>query len=187
MPFNFKKLDNPDAILIEPRIFPDERGFFLETYKKTDFDAIGIDKPIMQINHSKSSKGVLRGLHYQKDPKVQGKFVSVVVGEVYDVIVDIRKGSPHYGQWLGVTLDSKKHHMLYVPEGFAHGFCVISEIAELIYYCTDVYSPEYERGLRWNDPSLGIKWPVQEPIIAERDASFPDLDKADINYTYEQK
>ena len=169
MPFTFKKLEIPDLIYIEPTIYQDGRGFFAELYKSTDFKTTGITKPFVQVNHSKSEKGVLRGLHYQISPKAQAKLVTVIAGEIFDVAVDIRRKSPTFRKWIGIKLDARKKNMLYVPEGFAHGFCVISKMAEIIYFCTEVYSPEYERGIIWNDPDLAIDWLVKKPKLAQRD------------------
>ena len=156
MPFNFTRLAIPDVILIEPRTFPDERGFFMESYKYSEFSAFGIKERFVQDNHSRSVKGVLRGLHYQKHPKAQGKLVRVVVGEIFDVAVDIRHGSPTYGQWVGEKLSAENKRMLYIPPGFAHGFCVLSEGAEVLYKTTEEYSPEHDAGIIWNDPKLSI-------------------------------
>ena len=175
MPFKFKHLTIPDVILIEPTVFPDERGFFMESYKYSEFAAFGISEAFVQDNHSRSTKGVLRGLHYQKPPKVQGKLVRVVVGEIFDVGVDIRKGSPTYGKWVGERLSAENKRMLYIPPGFAHGFCVLSEVAEVLYKATEEYAPEYDAGIRWNDPDIGIEWPIEHPILSEKDAGLPFL------------
>lgn len=184
MPFHSQRLDIPGVILIQPKIFPDDRGFFLEVYKSTDFKEYGIHKPLLQVNHSRSARGVLRGLHYQLNPVAQGKLVSVVEGAVFDVAVDIRKGSPCYGRWIGQTLDADKKNMLYIPEGFAHGFCVLSEFAQVIYYCTEIYAPEYERGILWNDPKLKIAWPVKNPVLSDKDSRLPPLGQAANNFVY---
>jgi len=173
-----------DIVLIEPEIFGDERGFFLEVIKKSVFESHGVNANIVQVNHSKSGKGVLRGLHYQINPSAQGKIVSVVAGEIFDVAVDIRKNSPTYGQWAGVRLSSNNRHMLYIPEGFAHGFCVTSDGAEVIYYCTGEYSPNDERGILWDDLTIGIKWPVSDPVISEKDRLWPKFESADNNFVY---
>jgi len=182
MPFNFTKLEIPEVILIEPKIFKDERGFFVEVYKSTDFFKAGIDKNVLQVNHSKSQKNVLRGLHYQKKPAAQAKFVTVVEGEIFDVAVDIRKKSPYYGRWVAAKLSSKNKNMLYIPEGFAHGFCVLSSIAQVIYYCTDVYDSKEERGIIWSDQQLKIRWPVRRPIVSKKDSLYPEFAKADNNF-----
>jgi dTDP-4-dehydrorhamnose 3,5-epimerase len=184
MPFSFKSLEIPEVILVEPKVFRDERGFFLETYKMPDFVASGIKGNFIQENHSRSTKAVLRGLHYQNPPFAQGKLVRVVRGEIFDVIVDIRKGCPTYGKWVGVILSEENKNMLYIPEGFAHGFCVLSEVAEVTYKATNVYSPESEAGIIWNDEELNIKWPIEKPILSERDARWPVLRKANNRFSY---
>jgi dTDP-4-dehydrorhamnose 3,5-epimerase len=187
MPFAFKRLSIPTVVLIEPRVFEDGRGFFMETYKMPDFVAAGIKGNFVQENHSRSSKGVLRGLHYQNPPFAQGKLVRVVRGEIFDVAVDIRKGSPTWGKWMGVILSEENKNILYVPADFAHGFCVLSEIAEVIYKTTNVYSAESEAGIIWNDEDLNIEWPVKEPILSERDGKLPPLRNADINFYYAEE
>ena len=158
MAFTFEKTRLPGVIVIQPQVFGDSRGYFMETFKKTDFAAAGIDKEFVQDNESSSSKGVLRGLHFQKD-HTQGKLVRVTKGEVFDVAVDVRPGSETYGQWSGVILNSEKKNLFYIPEGFAHGFLVLSDMAEFVYKCTDVYDPSSEGGIPWNDPSINIDWP----------------------------
>ncbi|MCC7211468.1 MAG: dTDP-4-dehydrorhamnose 3,5-epimerase [Candidatus Brocadia sp.] len=184
MPFSFKKLAIPEVLLIEPKVFPDARGIFAELYKYPDFFHGGITKQIVQINYSRSEKYVLRGLHYQKNPMAQGKIMRVLSGEIFDVAVDIRQGSPSYRKWVGEILSSEKMNMLYIPEGFAHGFCVLSEIAEICYQCTNTYSPEHERGILWNDPEVAIPWPLNNPILSEKDAHFPFLKDTDNNFIY---
>jgi dTDP-4-dehydrorhamnose 3,5-epimerase len=184
MPFEFTRLALPDVILIKSKIFEDERGFFLESYKYSDFTTIGISDHFEQDNHSRSSKGIVRGLHFQKDPEAQGKLVSCVNGEIFDVAVDIRRGSPTYGRWVSEILSAENKHLLYVPEGFAHGFCVLSDIADVIYKCTREYSPENDRGILWNDTTINIPWPVSDPILSKKDKQYPSLDKADNNYVY---
>jgi dTDP-4-dehydrorhamnose 3,5-epimerase len=173
MPFAFEKLSIPEIILIKPPIFSDERGFFVETYKYSEFAKAGITEYFLQDNHSRSAKSVLRGLHYQKDPRAQGKLVRCSKGIIFDVAVDIRKGSPTHGQWVGVELSEKNNHILYVPPGFAHGFLALSDPADVTYKCTVEYSPEHDTGLIWNDPGINIKWPRKNPIISERDTSHP--------------
>lgn len=185
MPFRFKRLEIPEAILIELEVFPDERGFFMETYRYSDFAAFGIKEHFVQDNHSRSKKGVLRGLHYQRPPRAQGKLVRVVVGEIFDVAVDIRKGSPWFGRWVGVTLSAENKRMLYIPPGFAHGFCVMSEEAEVVYKVTEEYSPEHDAGILWNDPEIGIRWPVKDPIVSFKDSRLPFLRKAGNDFVYE--
>ena len=173
--------------MIGPKVFEDERGFFMETYKAPDFVSAGIEGNFIQENHSRSSKGVLRGLHYQNRPFAQGKLVRVIRGEIFDVAVDIRKGSPTWGKWVGVILSGKNKNILYVPAGFAHGFCVLSEIAEVIYKTTDVYSAESEAGIIWSDKDLNIEWPVEEPILSGKDKKLPTLKNADIRFYYEEE
>lgn len=184
MSFTFKKLDIPDVLLIEPKLFPDARGYFAEIYKHSDFSEAGITRPIAQINYSKSDKNVLRGMHYQKDPKAQGKMMQVISGEIFDVAVDMRTGSPWHGKWIGEILSMNNHKILYIPEGFAHGFCVLSDTATITYYCTSGYSSGDERGFTWNDPQLKIDWPVKAPIVSERDLKFPLFRYADNNFVY---
>ncbi|NOY52620.1 MAG: dTDP-4-dehydrorhamnose 3,5-epimerase [Deltaproteobacteria bacterium] len=156
-------------LLIEPKVFGDDRGFFLETYEKKRYGEAGISDEFVQDNLSFSQHGVLRGLHYQK-PNSQGKLVYVLRGEVFDVAVDIRAGSPTFGQWYGVTLSSENRRQLWVPAGFAHGFCVTGEAALFAYKCTDYYAPQSEVTIRWDDPAIGIDWPVKDPVISEKDA-----------------
>ena len=187
MPFDFKRLGIPAVVLIEPKVFEDGRGFFMEIYKMPDFVAAGIKGDFVQENHSRSAKGVLRGLHYQNPPFAQGKLVRVVRGEIFDVTVDIRKGSPTWGKWVGVILSEENKNILYVPAGLAHGFCVLSEIAEVIYKTTDVYSAESEAGIIWKDEDLNIEWPVKEPILSEKDEKLPSLKNADIRFYYAEE
>lgn len=184
MPFRFQRLDIPDVILIEARCFQDHRGFFKELYKASEFAAHGIPGAPLQDNFSHSVRGVLRGLHYQKHPKAQGKLVGVVRGVIFDVAVDIRRGSPTYGRWVGMELSDRDHRMLYVPVGFAHGFCVLGEEADVLYKVTAEHAPELERGIIWNDPEIGIRWPVADPIVSGADAQFPRLREADNNFSY---
>ena len=181
----FTRLKIPDIVLIEGKAFEDERGFFVEMYKRSEFTKYGITQPFVQDNHSQSVRGVLRGLHYQKQPAAQGKLLSVVRGEVFDVAVDIRKGSPTYGRWVSEILSQKNHRMLYVPEGFAHGFLVLSEVADVVYKVTSEYSRQDERGIIWNDPSIGIDWPIKEPLLVGKDTQFPILKEADNNFIYQ--
>ena len=156
----------PDVVLIEPKVFGDSRGFFYESFNEKVFrEATGVQSAFVQDNHSRSSKGVLRGLHYQLPPRAQGKLVRVVRGAVFDVAVDIRKDSPTYGQWVGATLTEDNHRQLWVPPGLAHGFLVLSESADFLYKTTDYYSPEHERCIRWDDPQLAISWPALEVAI----------------------
>ena len=163
------------ALVLEPRVFTDERGFFLESYSERTLAEIGIEDKFVQDNHSFSRRGVLRGLHYQW-PNPQGKLVSVLEGEVYDVAVDIRRGSPTFGQSVGVMLTADNHRHFWVPEGFAHGFCVLSEFATFTYQCTALYDPKADAGIRWNDAALGIDWPLSEPLLSDKDGKTPLLE-----------
>lgn len=174
----------PGLILVEPRVFADERGVFLETYRHSDFAAAGIPEHFVQDNHSRSSGGVLRGLHYQKVPRAQGKLVRCLAGRIFDVAVDIRTGSPAYGKWAGVELSRENNRMLYVPAGFAHGFLVLSDIAEVTYKCTEEYSPSHDRGIIWNDPDIGIRWQRPDPMLSAKDAQHPRLRDADNDFVY---
>lgn len=158
MAFEFIPTKLPGVVIIQPQVFGDSRGYFMETYKKELFAAAGIDKEFVQDNESSSTKGVLRGLHFQKN-HTQGKLVRVTEGEVFDVAVDVRPGSPTYGQWVGVTLSAAPKNMFYIPEGFAHGFLVLSDHASFVYKCTDVYDPSSDGGIPWNDPDIGVEWP----------------------------
>lgn len=171
----------PDILLIEPRIFQDERGFFLESYQKKQFRDAGIDADFVQDNHSKSCRGTLRGLHYQIR-QAQGKLVRVIAGEVFDVAVDIRRHSPTFGQWVGDYLSAENKRMLWVPAGFAHGFYVTSPEAEVLYKASDYYAPEWERSIVWNDPSIGIEWPTQgePPILSTKDSMGKSLAEAEV-------
>jgi dTDP-4-dehydrorhamnose 3,5-epimerase len=182
MPFHFRRLEIPEVVLIVPKRFEDERGFFAEIYKLSDFSAGGISTEFVQCNHSHSARGVLRGLHYQKHPNAQGKLVTAITGCVFDVAVDIRRGSPTYADWLGVTLSSDNGRMLYIPPGFAHGFCVLSQEADVIYKTTEEYAPDLDRGIAWNDPEIGVQWPIADPILSPKDARWPSLREADNNF-----
>lgn len=159
----------PGVLAIEPQVFGDARGFFLETYHEPRYAAAGINCRFVQDNLSFSAHGVLRGLHYQ-NPYPQDKLVYVLSGEVFDVVVDVRRGSPTFGRWIGETLSAEKHNQLFVPKGYAHGFCVLSEAALFAYKCSDVYAPEAEVTVLWNDPEIGISWPVAEPKVSAKDA-----------------
>lgn len=165
----------PGARILEPQVFGDTRGFFYESYNKAKWIEAGIDVDFVQSNVSRSARGVLRGLHYQW-PNPQGKLVSVLEGEVYDVAVDIRRGSPTFGQSTGVMLTSDNHRHFWVPEGFAHGFCVLSEFATFTYQCTALYDPKADAGIRWNDAALGIDWPLSEPLLSDKDGKTPLLE-----------
>ena len=174
----------PEVIVIEPRLFSDDRGFFMETYKRSEYAAHGIAENFVQCNQSRSSKGTLRGLHYQKRPKAQAKLVWAVSGEIYDVVVDLRRDGPTYGKWIAVTLSADNKKVLYVPGGFAHGFCVTSEHAEIVYMTTEEYAPELEAGVIWSDTELAIDWPVAKPLLSDRDKSWPCLRAADNDFIY---
>ncbi len=165
------KLTIPEVILFTPKFFGDERGFFFESFIQTAFDeATGLTRHFIQDNHSKSQRGVLRGLHYQLDPMAQGKLVRVIQGEVFDVAVDIRKNSPTFGHWVGEVLSAENRKQLWIPEGFAHGFVTLSETAEFIYKTTNLYSPTHERSIIWNDPDLAIDWPIDmQPLLSGKD------------------
>lgn len=159
---------------MEPKVFPDDRGYFLETWNSTRYEQAGIPGPFVQDNISFSTKGILRGLHFQY-PQSQGKLIQVLSGEVTDIVVDIRVGSPTYSQWIGEVLSESNHRQMYVPPGFAHGYCVTSETAHFSYKCTDFYNPATEHGIIWNDPDIGIEWPIDEPILSPKDNAYPRL------------
>ncbi len=163
----------PAVMVVEPKVFGDERGFFYESFNQALFnEAVGSDIEFVQDNHSRSNKGVLRGIHYQMPPMAQGKLVRVVVGEVFDVAVDLRKKSPTFGHWVGEILSAENKKQLWVPEGFGHGFCVLSETAEFLYKTTNYYSPSHERAIHWNDASVGVQWPLENPPqVSEKDAA----------------
>lgn len=185
--FTIKETPIKDLIIIEPKVFGDERGFFQETYNKESFSELGLNMEFVQDNHSKSKKGVLRGLHFQTK-NVQGKLVRVTRGAVYDVAVDLRSDSPTFGEWYGVLLTEKNKMMFYVPEGFAHGFLTLEDDTEFLYKCTNLYSPEYDSGVIWNDPTISIDWKFEEFNITEEDLTISDKDKVqkqfDKNKTY---
>jgi dTDP-4-dehydrorhamnose 3,5-epimerase len=186
---NFKFIETKikDMYIVEPAVFGDNRGYFMETYSKEEFKKGGIDVEFVQDNESKSKKGVLRGLHFQTK-STQGKLVRVTEGEVFDVGVDLRKGSPTYGEWFGLVLSSENKKQLYVPEGFAHGFLVLSESAVFNYKCTNYYAPEYDGGILWNDKSIGIEWPLEgidEVLLSEKDKVHKTLAETEIPFIYE--
>jgi dTDP-4-dehydrorhamnose 3,5-epimerase len=170
----FVPTEIPEVVIVEPDVHQDPRGFFVETYHAEKYRSGGIAGPFLQDNHSRSVRGTLRGLHLQlKRP--QGKLIRVIEGEIYDVAVDVRRNSPTFGSWVGVTLSASNFRQCYVPPGFAHGFCVVSEDAQVEYKCTDLYDPASEIGIAWNDPAIGIIWPVAEPLLSERDRRHPPL------------
>ncbi len=183
MNFEFVRLEIPEVVLIKPKVFEDARGFFMEAYKASVFAQAGINYAFVQDNHSKSKKGVLRGLHYQLEPKAQGKLVRCIKGKIWDVAVDIRRGSPTFGKWVAVELSEENKYMLWIPPGFAHGFLALED-CEIIYKCTEEYAPELDRGIIWNDPDIAIPWPTDNPILSPKDAKLPRLKDAEINFEY---
>lgn len=177
--FNVIETNLEGVVIIEPKVFRDDRGFFLESWNEREFEEVGLKLRFVQDNHSRSVKGVLRGLHFQ-DPYPQGKLVRVARGRIFDVAVDIRKGSKTFGKWVGVYLSDEDMRMLYIPEGFAHGFFVLSDYADVIYKTTEFYYPEYDKGIIWNDETIGINWPLDEagikiPILSKKDSNLPKL------------
>ena len=175
MSFIFTKTSIPDVVSITPKIFDDDRGYFFENFHNSIFIQNNIEQNILQENFSFSKQHVLRGLHFQKPPKSQAKHVSVISGEIFDVAVDLRKNSPTYGKWVSEILSSYNHKSLFVPEGFAHGFCVLSETASVLYKTNQEYSPEHESGIIWNDPELNILWPIENPLLSKKDQNLPFL------------
>jgi len=169
-----KQTSLPGVYVIEPVVHGDERGFFLESWRFDAYSSQGIAATFVQDNHSKSERGVLRGLHFQ-NPHGQGKLVRAIFGEVFDVAVDIRRGSPDFGQWAGEILSANNFRQMFIPPGFAHGFCVLSDVAEFEYKCTDYYHPQYEHTVSWNDPDIGIKWPINNPVLSAKDQNAPRL------------
>lgn len=178
MPFTFTKLKPDGLVLVEPRAFPDDRGFFMESYRESEFAAGGVPHRFVQDNHSLSRKNVIRGLHFQKEPRAQGKLVRVVTGAVWDVVVDLRRGSPTERRWTAIELSADNRRMLYIPGGFAHGFAALTDDVHLLYKCTEEYDASLDAGIRWNDPAIGISWPVSDPIVSEKDGSLPFLKDA---------
>ena len=173
----------PEVLIVEPRVFGDARGHFYESFHAARYAEAGIRGPFVQDNHSRSVRGTLRGLHFQ-EPRAQGKLVQVLRGKVYDVAVDVRRGSPRFGRWVGVELSDEQPRQLWVPPGFAHGFCVLSDGADFFYKCTELYAPECERSVAWNDPAIGIRWPIAEPILSAKDGQAPLLAAAPVLPTY---
>jgi len=178
MKFNITKTELAGVLVVEPAVYGDSRGFFLETFNQKRYAEAGLDRQFVQDNHSRSGRGVLRGLHYQLNHP-QGKLVMAIKGEIFDVAVDVRRGSPTFGKWVGVNLSEENHKQIFVPEGFAHGFCVISETADVVYKCTDVFIPDDSHGILWSDETIGIDWPTDEPSLSEKDAENPRLAEVD--------
>jgi dTDP-4-dehydrorhamnose 3,5-epimerase len=175
MGFGFTRLKISEVILVEPDTYEDERGFFREAYKRSAFAQVGIDRDFPQANLSESSAGVIRGLHYQRHPAAVGKLVGVARGEIFDVAVDVRPGSPTFGRWVSAELSAENGRMLFVPEGFAHGFCALTDGVLVTYLMTGEYSAEHDTGVRWDDPDLAIDWPVSDPIVSSKDRQLPFL------------
>jgi dTDP-4-dehydrorhamnose 3,5-epimerase len=175
MPFTFTETSIQGVFVVTPKVFEDDRGFFMETYAKSAFETAGIKGELIQQNHSRSVRGVLRGLHFQRDPYAQARLVRCTRGEVFDVAVDIRKVSPTFGKWVSAILTESNRNMLYVPRGFAHGFLTMSHTAEVQYSVDNAYAPDYEQGIIWNDPQLNIAWPAANPILSKKDAVWPRL------------
>jgi dTDP-4-dehydrorhamnose 3,5-epimerase len=186
MPFRFEPLSIPDVIRITPALHGDHRGFFSETYRASAFEEAGIRDVFLQDNHARSTRGVLRGLHYQAPPRAQAKLVRVVQGDVFDVAVDLRVGSPTFGQWAGGALSGEDGVILYIPEGFAHGYVCLSEQADLVYKVSNEFDASLDRGVAWDDPKIGIQWPVEKPTLSERDLSLPGLDAAISPFQFQQ-
>ena len=177
MSMKYIKTDIPGVLLVEPKVFKDSRGFFMETFHQKKYAEVGIDHAFIQDNYSHSTQGTLRGLHYQlKHP--QGKLIYVITGEIFDVAVDIRQGSPTFGQWVGQYISDQNKRQIFIPEGFAHGFCVISETADVLYKTTDLYNTDDEYGVLWSDPDIGIDWPVEVPIVSDKDKQYSRLKDA---------
>jgi dTDP-4-dehydrorhamnose 3,5-epimerase len=184
MPFTFTHMSIPEVILVEAKAFNDERGYFAEIYKESNFTELGIDMPFVQDNLSRSTKGTLRGLHYQLNPEAQAKLVFAIRGTIFDVAVDVRHNSPTYGRWVGEVISDGNHRGLFVPEGFAHGFCVMSDEADVFYKVTKEHSAGHERGVIWNDATIMIKWPTVSPMMSARDTVLPMLESAENNFEY---
>ena len=176
----------PGVLVLEPKVFGDERGFFMEMFHAARYEKLGIFGPFVQDNLSRSVKGTLRGLHFQ-EPRPQGKLAQVLSGEVFDVVADVRRDSPTFGRWFGLHLSGSNRLQLWVPPGFAHGFCVLSDSADFLYKCTDLYSPEAERVIAWNDQQLAIRWPVEKPILSAKDAGAPTLVLAPVLPSYSSR
>ncbi len=182
--FTSRPLEIPGLLILESRVFLDARGFFMETFREADAKEAGIP-PLVQDNFSRSSQGTLRGLHFQKKPAAIGKLVRCVRGKIFDVAVDIRKGSPTFGKWASIELSDEYNRALWIPEGFAHGFLTLSDEADVSYKVTGYYSPENDRGVQWNDPKIGVKWPGMNVYLSPKDAKLPALEAADNNFDWE--
>ena len=183
----FVRQSIPEVVLVKHRIIGDARGFFMERHRASLFAAASLPDRFVQINHSRSARNTLRGLHFQKAGAAQGKLVGCLRGTVFDVAVDVRRGSPHFGRWVGALLSDENGHQLWVPEGFAHGFVVRSEVADLVYGVSGAeYSPEHDRGILWNDPAIGIDWRTAAPLLSERDRGHPSLAEADSDFIYRE-
>jgi dTDP-4-dehydrorhamnose 3,5-epimerase len=187
MPFEFEPLALEGLMLVRPSVFPDDRGIFAETYKLSDFHAAGIIETFVQDNLSRSRQNALRGLHFQRPPFAQAKLLQVTRGEIFDVAVDLRQGSPTFLRWHGVRLSDQDRALFYVPAGFAHGFCVLSDEADLTYKVSAEYTPESEGGIIWNDPDIAIEWPVENPVVSGRDARLPRWRDVETGFVYEAK
>jgi dTDP-4-dehydrorhamnose 3,5-epimerase len=185
MPFRFERLEIPEVILVEARSFDDHRGFFMEAYKASEFATGGIPHHFVQDNFSRSRRGVFRGLHYQNPPMAQDKLVRVSRGEIVDFAVDIRRGSPTYGRLVSATLSDKNGTMLFVPSGFAHGFCALSDEVDVTYKVTAEFSAEHDRGIRWDDPAIGVRLPIDNPVLSDKDATLPLLADADNGFVHD--
>lgn len=188
MPFEFQPVAGlPPVQLIQPRSFGDNRGWFMETYKRSDFERAGIIGDFWQDNHSRSvGKGIVRGLHFQNEPRPQGKLVRVTVGAIQDVVVDLRRGSPSYKVWRAFALSAANRAMLWVPPGFAHGFCTLTDEAEVVYKTTSEYDAALDRSIQWDDPAIGVKWATAEPILSEKDSKAPPLAQSDVNFVWSE-
>ncbi len=180
MSFTFTPLAIPEVVLVQPRVFRDSRGCFIQTYQASAYRAAGLDAEFVQDNRSVSRRGVLRGMHYQLPPFAQGKLVSVTLGAIWDVAVDVRRGSATFGRWVGLELTAESGSLLWIPPGFAHGFVVLSEEAHFVYKCTAEYAPASERGFRWDDPALAIDWPLRDVTVSARDAALPRLAEVEL-------
>lgn len=184
MAFEFEPLEIPDVVLVRPTRYTDERGYFQESYRQSAFAEAGIEARFVQDNVARSQAGVLRGLHYQIPPAAQGKLITATQGRIFDVAVDLRVGSPTFGRWVGATLDADVASLLWIPEGFAHGYVALSDVADVHYKVTAEYRPELDRGVLWSDPAIDIEWPVDEPLVSPKDREQPTLDACDNPFRY---